>query len=143
MTRGPARLRNLFSQEPARARSPEMLAAVLVQIAAWAPYLLAWHLLGKVFPPLASEGLVMLAASYSVAWAVGILAFVTPGGLGVREAIFLLLGSLGASREPLVFLTVFARLWALAADVLAWLAATSLLRPPPNERVALSEHPNP
>jgi glycosyltransferase 2 family protein len=140
--RGPMRLRTLFSDAPASPPWLDLLLAVLVQMASWLPYLISWHLLGKVFPALANDSLVLLAASYSVAWAAGFIAFVTPGGLGVREAVFLLLGGLGATREPLVFLAVFARLWGLVADILAWLGAAAVLRTPGSEVAALSEHPN-
>lgn len=142
LERGPVRLRKVFAEATPTARKLDLLKAVLVQMAGWLPYLTAWHLLGRVFPPLADEALVMLAASYSLAWAAGFIAFVTPGGLGVREAVFLLLGSLGASREPLAFLTVFARLWGLGGDVLAWAAAAAVWRAPAATTGALSEHAN-
>ncbi|MET0411877.1 MAG: hypothetical protein ABW217_11310, partial [Polyangiaceae bacterium] len=140
LERGPARLRKVFGEATPAAKKLDLLKAALVQMAGWAPYLMAWHLLALAFPPLANEALVMLAASYSLAWAAGFIAFVTPGGLGVREAVFLLLGSLGAAREPLAFLTVFARLWGLGGDVLAWGVATACVRAAPATPGALSEH---
>jgi glycosyltransferase 2 family protein len=141
LERGPVRLREVIGEATPAVRKLDLLKAVLVQMAGWLPYLTAWHLLGRVFPPLANQALVMLAASYSLAWAAGFIAFVTPGGLGVREAVFMLLGSLGAPREPLAFLTVFARLWGLGGDVLAWAAASTLL-PAAATPGALSEQAN-
>jgi hypothetical protein len=95
----------------------------LLNLLSLVPYLLAWHFLGHVFPALASEPLVALGASYLVAWAAGVIVFVTPGGLGVREAVFLLL-SPPAAREALALLALFARVWHLFADLCAWLLGT-------------------
>lgn len=128
LVHGPAKARALLGDVDSTAPPLELCAAALVQVAAWVPYLLGWHWLGHVFSPLEREPMVLLAASYSVAWVVGILTFITPGGLGVREAVFLLIAGGQVAREPLAFVTVFARLWSLVADVLAWLLAAAFTR---------------
>jgi hypothetical protein len=74
------------------------------------------------------QPLLALAASYVLAWAAGIAAIVTPGGLGVREAVFVLLSPPGVAREAVALLAVFMRAWFLFADVSAWLFGVLLLR---------------
>src|SRR5262249_34876439 len=92
----------------------------LLTLLSLAPYLLAWYGLGHVFPTLAQEPMLALGASYVVGWAAGVVVFVTPGGLGVREAVFMLV-SPPVAREALALLAIFARVWHLFADSMAWL----------------------
>ncbi len=104
-------------QRPLAARARWTIA--LLNLVSLVPYLLAWHFLAGVFPALQSQPLLALGASYIVAWAAGVIVFVTPGGLGVREAVFVLL-SPPATREALALLALFARVWHLFADLSAW-----------------------
>jgi uncharacterized membrane protein YbhN (UPF0104 family) len=80
---------------------------------------LAWHWLARAFPALDGEPLLDIGASYVVAWAAGVVVFFAPGGIGVRELAFLSL-SPGSARASLAWLAVFARVWHLLADLLAW-----------------------
>jgi uncharacterized membrane protein YbhN (UPF0104 family) len=68
------------------------------------------------------------AAAYSSAWVVGFLVFVTPGGLGVREATlaFLLVAFLPLPIATLVAL--MARLWWLLAEIACVIVATMMPR---------------
>jgi hypothetical protein len=65
LAHGPVKTRALLSGVGATVRPVEVCAAALVQIAAWVPYLLAWHSLGHVFSPLEREPMVLIAASCS------------------------------------------------------------------------------
>jgi hypothetical protein len=127
--RGPRSLRK-FLQFPAAGRlnAPALWSVATLTLLGWLPYLLAWHWLARAFPLLEGQPLLALAASYVLAWVAGIVAFVTPGGVGVREAVFVLLSPPGVAREAVALLAVFMRVWFLVADVAACAVGTALLR---------------
>ncbi len=93
----------------------------------WLLYFCAWQLLATAFPMLAELDLLVLAAWYSLAWLVGFLSAITPGGIGIREGSFFLLSDGLADLNLLVFLAAFMRLWFMLADLIfglfAWLLA--------------------
>ena len=83
-------------------------------------YLMAWILYGmggffilmSVAPeiPHTKAAAVSVAGSFAFAWAVGYLAFLTPGGLGVREAAIVLMLSVWSPLEMLVIAALLSRL---------------------------------
>jgi len=99
----------------------------------------AIYLLTKEALGLKIDWLWVLAGSYSLAWCAGFLAFWAPGGIGVRELVFVtamgvalpepVRQSFSASPAALVvflsFLSILLRLWATAGElVLASIAYT-------------------
>lgn len=80
-----------------------------------------WHTLVWSFPELAHINVWMLCAVYSIAWISGYLSIVTPSGLGVREAVFMMLGSNVMELPSLAFLSVFVRLWLIALELMLFL----------------------
>jgi hypothetical protein len=118
--RGPASYRALLKDEVSPHAAGARWSIAALNLLSLLPYLLAWHWLDRVFPLLTGQPLIELAASYVVAWAAGVLVFVTPGGLGVREAIFLIV-SPPVARDAVAWLAIFARVWHLFADLVAWL----------------------
>jgi glycosyltransferase 2 family protein len=109
----------------------------------WMYLLLAWSVLGLLFQGIAvwlsvgsPLGLVIdkwwvVAGAYCLAWIAGFLAIWAPGGLGVRELVFVLAVSValpdsvratfasdGQQRAFLAFLAVLLRLWATAGELL-------------------------
>jgi uncharacterized membrane protein YbhN (UPF0104 family) len=74
----------------------------------------------------------VVAGAYCLAWSAGFLAFWAPGGLGVREAVFIAAMGLGLEygfrsgapadleqkRLFLIFLSVLLRIWATAGELL-------------------------
>ena len=67
----------------------------------------------------------VLSACYALAWIVGFLSFLTPGGLGVREG---LLGLLLANYMPTsqaTFIALLCRVWMLSSEII--LAGTAFL----------------
>ena len=75
-----------------------------------------------MFDVLGDVNVWLLCASYMLAWVVGYLAMITPGGLGVREAGFFALASPLMSLPELTFLAVFIRLWQILVESLMFLA---------------------
>lgn len=102
------------------------VSAVLKIVAAfvlvWVCYLSIWWALPKVFGVLQNVDIWLLCASYMLAWVIGYLSMITPGGLGVREAGFVALASPLMGLPELTFLAVFIRLWQIFVEALMFLA---------------------
>jgi uncharacterized membrane protein YbhN (UPF0104 family) len=83
----------------------------------WALYFSGWVLLEHVYPQFSGVDFVALCAFYSLAAIIGVLSAITPAGLGVREAVFLLLTMGSQPPEIVAFFALFARLWLLIIDL--------------------------
>lgn len=90
-------------------------------VAVWLCYLSVWWALPEVFPILQNVNIWLLCASYSLAWVLGYVAMITPGGLGVREAGFFALAAPLMTLSELTFLAVFVRLWQILVESLMFL----------------------
>ena len=93
------------------------LAALGWALLSWLPYTIAWGLLGESFPTLGWQAGIQLGALYTLAWAVGYLSLITPGGLGVRELVFVLLTTQFPS-ELIAYIAVIARVALLLSDMI-------------------------
>jgi hypothetical protein len=89
-------------------------------------YLLFWTAFGGVFVlfinsvyPLTVQGALLAASGFALAFCLGFLVFVVPGGIGIREsALYLLL--LPILPEPVCLLVaVGSRLWIMSGEVAA------------------------
>ncbi len=87
-------------------------------------YLGGWLLLGLGFcalaasvSPVSPSALPLLIGGYAFAWEVGFLSFVTPSGLGVKEAALFLVLSLVFPAPIAAALVVLSRLWQTLAEV--------------------------
>jgi uncharacterized membrane protein YbhN (UPF0104 family) len=92
------------------------LHVLVVAALGWALYLAAWACIGVAHPDLDAYGGLRLAAFYSLAWLLGFVALITPSGLGVREASFLVL----AAEFPAPVLgmaVILGRMWFLLNDL--------------------------
>jgi len=101
---------------------PRVAAILALFMAAWGLYISVWWALGKAFAFLGETNIWLLCASYSLAWVIGYLAMITPGGLGVREAGFVLLATPLAPASSLAFLALFIRAWQLLLEFVLFLA---------------------
>jgi hypothetical protein len=120
----PARLRQ-FASESATAPQLGWPVAITVSslfVAVWLCYLSVWWALPEVFPVLRDVNIWLLCASYSLAWVIGYLAMITPGGLGIREAGFFALAAPLMSLPELTYLAVFVRVWQILVESLMFLA---------------------
>jgi len=122
----PSRLRQLASDSPNPSRLPWSLAVTVCSlfVAVWACYLSVWWALPQVFPILRDVNIWLLCATYSLAWVIGYLAMITPGGLGIREAGFFALAAPLMGLPELTFLAVFIRVWQILVESLMFLAFT-------------------
>jgi hypothetical protein len=76
---------------------PAVLYGVLANVTAWAGYGVALWLLARGLLPGAGLGLRAAIAVFTASYLAGFLALIAPGGLGVREGLFILMlqGTLG------------------------------------------------
>lgn len=120
----PARVSHLAEGLIMRDKLPwrDVLTITGIFVAVWACYLSIWWALTRTFPVLADTNIWLLCASYSLAWVLGYLAMITPGGLGVREAGFVLLASPLADPSSLTFLAIFIRLWQITIELVLFVA---------------------
>ena len=110
-----------FAEQPQL--SWQIIAGICIGfLLVWCCYLAIWWALSQVFHVLSDVNIWLLCASYMLAWVIGYLAMITPGGLGVREAGFFALASPLMSLPELTFLAVFIRLWQILVESLMFLA---------------------
>lgn len=87
-------------------------------------YLLLWGLLGTAFflfikslAPVSAAQLLVVTGTYAVAWSIGILSVITPGGLGVREGILSLLLTSILPPATATLIALLSRLWTISAEL--------------------------
>lgn len=115
----PVKVRAIFAllaSEPLPLRC--FLQICIVFAMSWGAYILGWQLLSKVFPVFSDFNMLIICAAYTLASVLGILSVITPAGLGVREASFIVLAGSVAPSSALAFFAVFSRVWLMAIDVL-------------------------
>lgn len=96
--------------------------------------LILWGLLGcafflfiKSFYLIDTTQLFTVTGIYAVAWCIGFLSLLTPGGLGIREGILtLLLSEIGCPPATATLLALLSRLWTLSAELFVGGAAFGL-----------------
>ena len=94
--------------------------ALLLQIEFLAPRFLnavGFVLIAASVVPIDASEWLPLGAAYVLAGAVGILAFFVPSGLGVREAVIVLIASQYMPVSDAIIVSLLARLYATVADV--------------------------
>ena len=106
--------------DPFKSKRPyplkHVLRILLVYLLFWLLYLISWVMIGKVFPAI-QLNFILIASTYTISWIVGFLSVFTPSGLGIREASFVYISSvMGAGH--LAFLAVFIRIWLTMIDVI-------------------------
>ena len=96
-------------------------------------YLLLWGLLGTAFfffikslAPVPASQLLAVTGTYAVAWSIGILSVITPGGLGVREGILSLLLTSVLPPATATLIALLSRLWTISAELVMTGVASGL-----------------
>ncbi|NCU32690.1 MAG: class I SAM-dependent methyltransferase, partial [Candidatus Moranbacteria bacterium] len=95
--------------------------------------LLAWIILSKVFPDFSLSQIIQLCGVYTLSWAIGFISMLTPGGIGIRETIFIYFGQPILNNSELAFFSIFLRFWLISIDIFIALLATTLLKQPVNK----------
>lgn len=114
----PERLNGIVKEIAGSGISAETFLIVnSVFLLSWVAYLAGWHSLGTAFPAYAQVDFITLGAIYSLASIIGILAAITPAGLGVREASFIMLSTGTAPPEVIAYFALFGRVWLLVIEL--------------------------
>ena len=126
----PSRLRE-FTGAAVRPHIPwaSAIKVSVLFVLVWLCYLCVWWAFPKIFAVLDEVNIWLLCASYSLAWVIGYVSMITPGGLGVREAGFFALASPLMGLAELTFLAVFIRVWQILIESLMFVAF-AFLKPP-------------
>jgi len=97
-----------------------IIKLIIFSSSGWLFYFLAWQFFALAWPIFADTNILILCATYSIAWIIGFISLVTPSGLGVREAMFLLLSPSGHA-SSLALLAILVRFWLLINDILLFI----------------------
>ena len=71
----------------------------------------------KSLAPVSASQLLLVTGTYAVAWSIGILSVITPGGLGVREGILSLLLTSVLPPATATLIALLSRLWTITAEL--------------------------
>ena len=77
----------------------------------------AFFLFVKSFAPVQWTDAGVLAACFAFAWVVGFLSFLTPGGLGIREGLLVLLLANYMPTPQATLVALLCRVWMLSAEI--------------------------
>lgn len=103
---------------------------LLVFIGSWIVYLAGWKLLGQVFYAFKEVDFISLCAFYTIASILGIVSALTPAGLGVREAAFVMLAAGGSTaNESVAFFAIFGRVWLTLIEIVLFVIVFLLYSP--------------
>lgn len=105
------------------------LSAVVYHMISHGVYILAVVVLLRGFGGLSVSSCVGVVGAFAIAWLVGVCSFVTPGGLGVREAALLVILRQMLSPELALVIPIVLRGWLTAGEALCGVVA--LILPPP------------
>ena len=98
-----------------------ILGAFVIQMLAWQIFGVAFYLLVRAIAPASAFPWSAAAGSFATAWVVGYLSALTPAGLGVREAVLLLVLSAWLPAESATVVALASRAMATAAELLGFL----------------------
>lgn len=89
-------------------------------------YLLLWGYFGIAFflfiksigSPIQLHHFLMIISIYPLAWSIGLLSLVTPGGLGVREGVLSILLTLCVPPTNAMLIALLSRVWVISVEIL-------------------------
>ncbi|MCY3720949.1 MAG: hypothetical protein OXG97_01860 [Candidatus Poribacteria bacterium] len=118
-----------FSKMPGLQEGIRILFSVLVTrrgLGLLCVHILLWFYFGIAFcffiksmvPSIQGSHLLMIITIYPLAWSLGVLSLVTPGGLGIREGILSVLLTLCLPPATATLAALLSRVWVMSAEIL-------------------------
>lgn len=98
---------------------PQSLAFVALYVVTWGVFGVAFFFLVRSLYPIEPESILALAAAFSFASMVGMLAIVVPAGLGVREGLLVVFLSTLMPVPVAIVVSLLARVWFTAVELAA------------------------
>jgi len=97
-------------------------SAVSLFLFGWVIYLVGWVAIGEAgYGAKSTYTMLLLASTYSISWFLGYISMITPSGIGIREASFLVLSQEILPSSELALLAIVIRLWLLVIDFILFL----------------------
>jgi uncharacterized membrane protein YbhN (UPF0104 family) len=113
--------------QPLKESRPLILYIQFIYMCSWSLTGFGGYLLAKgIGLPVASTGIFALLASMSLSWLIGYFAVISPGGLGIREGVMLVMLNNIVSVETALIFPLVSRVMYLVTDALLGLAALLL-----------------
>lgn len=118
-----------LGREPLEATLPfgRVLLLLLYYLGGWILLGLAFAALCAAVTPVSAGDLALLVGGYAFAWEVGFLSFITPSGLGVKEAALAAVLLLVFPVPVAAALVVLSRLWQTLAEVVSAVAVWTVI----------------
>ena len=101
-----------------KSKFADILEAFLIFFIAWIFLGVGFYLMVYSIYPLGVDYVLVLGASFALAWILSFLAIFVPAGLGVREALITYLLSLFLPLPVAALIAVVSRLWFVSAEVI-------------------------
>lgn len=98
---------------------PQSLAFVALYVVTWGVFGVAFFFLVRSLYPIEPQSILALAASFSFASMVGMLAIVVPSGLGVREGLLVVFLSTLMPVPVAILVSLVARVWFTVVELAA------------------------
>lgn len=113
---------------PRRPRYRVLLALTLGYMAFYALLAAGFIIVTNAFAPVRLSDAPLLVGAFTASWVLGVLTFLSPGGLGVREGLLaeLLMHASAIPRAQIVALVLIARILTIVVDAVCALAAFAL-----------------
>lgn len=102
------------------------LLAMFTYALAWLPMAIGVYLIAQAAIENVYIGFPDIATAIALAGIAGVLAIVTPGGLGVREGVLVAILHSYISIEQASFLAIIIRIWTISGDVLTYFCSLFL-----------------
>ena len=105
-------------KKPLHIRYGSLVLLLCIYVLNWGVFGVANYILVNAFVPIPFAAAIHVIAIFSIAYVVGFVSFITPGGIGVRESIqvYFLSGLIYSS--PAVLVSVFSRIFWMLVEVL-------------------------
>jgi glycosyltransferase 2 family protein len=103
-----------------------ILKFVLIFIISWLLHSLAFYVLVNSMAPLGSVNLIKFATILPLCWVIGYIILLAPGGLGVREAMLVVMLGEFLPKEVALAIAVIQRLWFTAVEGINVLMALAI-----------------
>lgn len=118
----------LFRRPPQRVTYAfhQIVAAYAIQLLAWELFGVAFFLLIRAFDSNSPFPLSAAAGTFAAAWLIGYLSILTPSGIGVREAVLILLLSVWLPRGSATLVAFASRVMVTAVELGAFLIVAGL-----------------
>lgn len=103
-----------------------LILLILYYLAFWLIFGITFLLFCQSIVSISEEQLLLIVLVFPVSFAIGFIASISPGGLGIREGVLYTLLMLQMDSTNAAFIAITSRLWLLAVELLIAFAITTI-----------------